>query len=53
MEKAEGLKALQDAIAKIEATIKASDGVFHVLIPVSLLNCSLESLFPTIYIFDV
>ncbi|KAG8178621.1 hypothetical protein JTE90_016283 [Oedothorax gibbosus] len=33
MEKAEGLKALQDAIAVIEKTIKASDGVFNVLVP--------------------
>ncbi|XP_054715834.1 eukaryotic translation initiation factor 2 subunit 1-like [Uloborus diversus] len=32
MEKADGLKALQDAINKIETTIKSSDGVFNIVI---------------------
>lgn len=36
MEKADGLKALQNAINKIEATIKESDGVFNILTAVSI-----------------
>jgi len=32
MEKTDGLKALQDALNKIQTTIKASDGIFNVLI---------------------
>lgn len=35
MEKADGLKALQNAINKIEATIKEFDGVFNILTAVS------------------
>lgn len=38
MEKVDGLKALQTAINKIEATIKEYDGVFNILTAVSSIN---------------